>query len=198
VWTRGAYQPEFLWNKIGPYDWKEKRVLNVGPSDGAISMWAARAGAEVTAVDNKPKVGSGFAVMEQLSRLSFDYRVGNVFDLAQMNLGLFDTVIFFGVLYHLPDPLRGLYACRRVCRDRLFLETWYDPVLVPDIPVARYLPSGSDPDHTNFWVPNRAALMAMIVDAGFAVVREEAWGQRIFVEARVASDGFRLRRMAGA
>ena len=198
VWTPGVYQPEFLWNRIGRQDWRGKRVLDIGPADGAMSMWAARAGAQVMAIDHKPKTQSGFAVMERLSGVHVDFRTANVFDLTSMNLEPFEIVLFLGVLYHLPDPLRGLYACRRVCRDRLFLETWYDPVLVPDIPVARYLPSGSDPDHTNFWVPNRAALMAMIVDAGFSVVREESWGERMFVEARVASDGFRLWRLAAA
>lgn len=198
VWTSGVYQPEFLWNKIGPQDWAGKRVLDIGPADGAMSMWAARAGAEVTAIDHKPKTQSGFAIMEQLSGQRIDFRMVNVFDLPGMNFTPFDIVLFLGVLYHLPDPLRGLYACRRVCADRLFLETWYDADLTPDVPAARYLPCGTDADHTNFWVPNRAALRAMIVDAGFTVVREEAWGPRIFIEARTANDGFRLWRMAAA
>lgn len=198
VWTPGVYHAEFLWNKLGVEDWKGVRVLDVGPADGAMSMWAARAGAQVTSIDYKPKTMSGFAVMEQLSGLQFDFRVGNVLDLPRMELGLFDTVLFMGVLYHLADPLRGLYACRCICRGRLFLETWYDPDLAPDVPAIRYVPCGTHPDHTNFWVPNRAALMTMLTDAGFEPVREDAWGNRIFVEARAVTDGVRLLRMAGA
>lgn len=198
ITTRGNYQPEFLWNKIGPQEWKGKRVLDIGPADGALSMWAARAGAQVTAVDKGPKTRSGFAVMEQLSGLAIDYRVANVLDLPYAGLGLFDRVFFLGVLYHLPDPLRGLYACRQVCRDRLFVETWHDPDLQPDIPAARYLPGGSNPDPSNFWVPNRLAVLSMISDAGFDVVREEVWDDRMFVEARVSTDSVRLWRIASA
>lgn len=196
VWTPGVYHAEFLWQKIGVDNWRGQRVLDIGPADGAMSMWAARAGAEVTALDYKPKTLSGFAAMERITGLSFDFRTGNVLDLPRLNLGVFDTVLFMGVLYHLPDPLRGLHACRAVCRWRLFLETWYDPDLSPDVPAMRYLPTGAHEDHTNFWVPNRAAVLSMLADAGFEPVREETWGARMFVEARVATDGFRLWRLA--
>jgi hypothetical protein len=48
---------------------------------------------------------------------------------------------------------------------------------------------------TNFWMPNEPALLSLITDAGFDVVRHNAWGERTFVEARASDDPARLRRM---
>lgn len=199
VMTPGAYNPSFMWQMMRETaDWSGARVLDIGPADGAFSKWAADAGAQVTALDYRPKHVSGFQVMEQLSGHSLDFRNGNVLDAADMGLGEFDVVLFLGVLYHLPDPLRGLYACRKLCRTGgiLFVETWFDPELSPDVPAARYLPNGAHADYTNFWVPNRLALLAMLQDFGFEVMRESRHGGRMFVHGRAIEDPTISRRMS--
>jgi tRNA (mo5U34)-methyltransferase len=198
VTTPGSYDPWFLWNYIHPTrEWSGARVIDIGPADGAFSKWAAERGAVVTALDYRTKGMSGFGVMEELSGRSFDFHVGNVLDAPSMGLGTFDAVLFLGVLYHLPDPLHGLYACRQLCRDNgsLYLETWFDPGLIPDVPAVRYIPFVEGADWTNFWVPNRNALLEIVRDVGFEVVRDHSWGSRIFMEARATSDEARARRM---
>jgi tRNA (mo5U34)-methyltransferase len=199
VKTPGSYNPGFLWAMIkDARDWKGARTIDVGPADGALSKWTADEGANVTALDFRPKHTSGFGVMEHLSGHAFDFRVGNIFDAPEMGLGQFDAVLFLGVLYHLPDPLRGLWSCRKLCTpgSGLYLETWFQPNLAPGEPVVRYVPQGAGVDWTNFWSPNREALLAMIRDAGFDIVRNCAWGGRIFVEAIAIDDPERNRRMA--
>ena len=59
-------------------------------------MWAAKCGAEVKALDFRPKTASGFAAMEKITGLTFDFHVGNILD--PPNLGTFDAVFFLGVL----------------------------------------------------------------------------------------------------
>jgi tRNA (mo5U34)-methyltransferase len=200
VITPGSYDPTFMWNKLGLADACEgKRALDVGPSDGFFSKRLAERGAEVTALDYRPKDGHGFGVMERLSGLTFEYIVGNILDLNVDQFGTFDIVLFLGVLYHLPDPMRGLHAVRQVSSDAMFLETWYEPDLFPDVPVARYWRANSaNNDPTNFWSPNRLCVLDMLHDAGFDVVREEAWGRRLLVETRIATDPARLLKMRTA
>ncbi len=45
-------------------------------------------------------------------------------------IGEFDVVWCFGVLYHLPDPLGFLQNLRRICKERLILET----LAIPEVP----------------------------------------------------------------
>jgi tRNA (mo5U34)-methyltransferase len=196
VRTPGSYDPSILWQRMKEAcKWHGLRVLDVGPADGAMSMWAANAGASVTALDFRPKHDSGFATMEEISGHRFGFHIGNILDAP--DLGKFDVVFFLGVLYHLPDPIRGLWACRKFCRTgaKLFLETWFAPELDQDTPLVKYLPHGSYRDWTNFWVPNRSALLVMLGDAGFEVVRDDSWGARIFVEATAIDDAEKSRRM---
>ena len=143
------------------------------------------AGADVTALDYRSKAGTGFWVMERLSGRSFQYVQGNVLDPTLHSiLGVFDIVLFMGVIYHLPDLVRGLDNCRTLCRGTLFLESLCDHALPSDMAAARYFPGNSKGDDwTNFWAPNQACFEAILRDCGFNPVRHEAWGDRILFEA---------------
>ncbi|MFO0994992.1 MAG: methyltransferase domain-containing protein [Hyphomicrobiales bacterium] len=159
------------------------RALDLGPSDGFFSMKMAQSGADVTAIDNRAKDAHGFAVMERLSGLSFDYRRMNLYDIEPSEFEPFDIVLFLGVLYHLPDMLRALDIAARLCRGRLLVETQYEADLMPGVAVARYCEASTFAgDITNFWVPNRECLYAMLRDVGLQVDREDSWGDRLLVE----------------
>jgi len=185
VETPGSYSPEFMFDKLQlPGDMTGLRALDIGPSDGFFSMKMGRRGAQVTAIDYRAKSTHGFAVMERLTGLQFDYRQANLYDLASLELGTFDIVLFLGVLYHLPDMMRGLDLVARHCRKRLIVETKYDPNLMPGAAVARYYEAGTlANDLTNFWVPNKECLFAMLRDTGFRVDRHDNWGDRLLVDA---------------
>jgi tRNA (mo5U34)-methyltransferase len=198
VRTPGSYDPAFMWQFMKETAWAGHTVLDLGPADGAFSLWAAQGGAHVTAVDYRPKTVSGFSIMEQLSGRSFNFEVSNIYNILPSRIGQFDIVMFLGVLYHLADPLRGLHVCRSVCRERLFLETWYANDLPEDQPLVKYVPYEDDTDFTNFWAPNAMALQLMVQDAGFEIVTSRTWGPRMFIEATVSHDAPRQRRMAFA
>ena len=185
VVTPGTYDPQFMLDKLRlPDDMTGMRALDIGPSDGFFSMSMARRGALVTAIDYRAKDGHGFGATEQLTGLRFDYRQMNLYDVPRSDIGEFDVVLFLGVLYHLPDMMRALDIVAGLCRDRLFVETQYEPELVPDLPVARYYAASTLADDiTNFWVPNKECLFAMLRDTGFQINRDDGWGSRLLVEA---------------
>ena len=87
-------------------------------------------------------------------------------------LGTFDLVLYLGVLYHLPDPYGSLQRVATVSRDLAIVET--EMLVVPGADhygVCEFLAAddlGRDP--TNWWVPNRTALVGMLRAAGFADV----------------------------
>jgi len=92
------------------------------------------------------------------------------------SLGVFDVVLFLGVVYHLRDPLLALERLRSVTREVAIIESEAN---LYDSGVARPLWEffeGDEraADHTNWWVPNEAALTALCRAAGFRHVETVA------------------------
>jgi tRNA (mo5U34)-methyltransferase len=188
-----------------PEDARGLRVLDVGASDGFFSFELDRRGAEVLALDHVPPAYTGFAVSRELLGSRVEHVVGNVYDLAPERHGEFDLVLFLGVLYHLRHPLLGLDALFRVCRGTLVLETQVldeaflagdatlrrltdlDPAL-SSAAIAQFYPEGALlGDRTNAWVPNAAALAAMLESACFEITHGPLLTQqRAIVAARRA------------
>jgi tRNA (mo5U34)-methyltransferase len=189
--TPGAYNPTFLLDKMQlPADLRGLRVLDIGTSDGFFALQFARLGAEVVAIDYRGKEDHGYHVMEKLNPVEIQYHQINVYELPDQHLGEFDIVLFLGVLYHLPDMIRALQIIRQCCRATLFVETHSENDFCRDIPAARYYKGSTlANDFTNFWAPNRLCVLDLLYDTGFDVERDEAWGQRLFVEAKAVQTG---------
>jgi tRNA (mo5U34)-methyltransferase len=196
--TPGTYDPNFLLEKTSlPANLEGARVLDIGTSDGFFALQLAKRGAEVVAVDYRDKKEHGFYVTEILNNIKVEYHNLNVYDIDLETLGQFDIILFLGVLYHLPDMIRALHTIRQCCRGSLFVETHSENEFCPNVSAARYYRGATlANDHTNFWAPNRLCVMDMLYDTSFDVVRDEAWGQRLFVEAKaVHTDGLRMQKM---
>lgn len=196
--TPGTYQPGFLLEKTRlPADLTGMRVLDIGTCDGFFALQLARRGADVVAIDYRSKRAHGYHVMEQLNPVKIEYYQMNIYELAEKQIGEFDIVLFLGVLYHLPDMIHALQMICACCRGTLFVETHSENDFCRTVAAARYYRGNTlAKDHTNFWAPNRLCVLDMLFDTGFDVVREEAWGQRLFVEAKaVAIDGLRHKKM---
>jgi tRNA (mo5U34)-methyltransferase len=185
--TPGAYDPVFLLDKMRlPADLRGLRVLDIGTSDGFFALQLARRGADVVAIDYRGKRDHGYYVMERLNPVQIEYHQMNVYQLPDKHLGQFDIVLFLGVLYHLPDMIRALHMIWQCCRGTLFVETHSENDFCRDVAAARYCKGSTlANDYTNFWAPNRLCVLDMLHDTGFDVERDEAWGQRLFVAARV-------------
>jgi tRNA (mo5U34)-methyltransferase len=104
-------------------------------------------------------------------------------------VGQFDVVLFLGVLYHLRDPFGALCRLAAVTSGVAVIET--EVVSVPGydrMALSSFVEGDElDRDPTNWWAPNRRALVAMCRAAGFRRV-----------EANPAGWRGRLRRIAGA
>ena len=96
-----------------------KTVLDIGCSDGMFSFEAERRGAIVTAIDSSKHdalcIGKaedwprGFQFAKRVLKSKVGFFDMDLYDLPAL-CGLWDIVLFLGVLYHLPDPIGALRA----------------------------------------------------------------------------------------
>jgi tRNA (mo5U34)-methyltransferase len=184
VVTPGVYDPSGLLAALKlPADLTGKTILELGPADGYFTKQLDMRGADVTAMDYCAKDLYGFALMERLHGRPLRYVHANLFDLDRQGFTPFDYVLCSGVLYHLPDMLRALWAIRAYVKSELLLET-----LVTrkheDGPFAEYLPATScNNDPTNFWAPNPLCVQEMLRDCGFTVTETILFDSRGFFRA---------------
>ncbi len=158
------------------------RVLDVGCAEGFFSFEAERRGArEVIAIDSFPDSVRRF----NICRAALDSRatafLTNVYDLSLRAFGTFDLIMFFGVLYHLRNPILALEKLFSICCGRLLLQThgFEDPA-IGDQSMARFYPFGieSGPpekrswDPTVFWVANGACIRDMLAHVGFTDIEQ--------------------------
>jgi tRNA (mo5U34)-methyltransferase len=189
-----------------PEDLSGRRVLDVGAWNGCLSFECERRGAaEVIALGPEDPEQTGFTKMRALLGSRVQYRAGSVYDLDPDVLGTFDVVMFWGVLYHLRYPLLGIDNLRRVCRGEVFVETHVCEDLVFQGPVAAVRPwllrrtspvlataplwlfyrtteMASDP--SNWFGPNRRAVIAAFESAGFETRLVAEWPGRAGFRAR--------------
>jgi len=155
-------------------------VLDIGAWDGFFSFEAERrSAARVVASDYYAWHGTGWGTGQgkaafQLARETLASRVEDldldVMDLSPERAGLFDVVLFLGVLYHLPNPLLALERVASVTRKLLILETVVDMVGIARPAAAFYPARELNGDPTNWWGPNHAAVRGMLTSVGFTRV----------------------------
>jgi SAM-dependent methyltransferase len=160
---------------------RDKRVLDIGCRDGLFSFEAEKMGAgEVIGIDCDLSAGATeFLIPYFRSRIRL--RELNLLDLRPDTFGLFDVVIFPGVLYHLRYPVWSLKLARDVLKEggTLFLETAvirddnYYPML--------YCPVGAEspyePSSCTFF--NRKGLADTLFSLGLHVQRTESLAARL-------------------
>jgi tRNA (mo5U34)-methyltransferase len=132
------------------------------------------------------------------------YVRGSIYELDPRQLGVFDVVLCFGVIYHLRYPVLGLDNLRRVATDDLYLEShvldetvvnfddgshatlaslapWVEKsMLMQFYPTSELLS-----DRSNWWAPSAFALKAIMETGGFAVDHVLVGGYRGYFHAKV-------------
>ena len=177
-----------------PESFAGKRVLDVGSWDGYFTWEALKRGAaEVIAIDDFsdiPNFDAGFQTWQtwDLCREAFGFRNCDrinmsLYDVTPERMGLFDYVLFYGVLYHCRHPLLALDRLSAVCRGEIRVETAvcddYSPYrggLGNGYPseetqcLAEFYPRNEYASNaTNWWAPNIYCLKSMMSAAGFQV-----------------------------
>ena len=107
-----------------PENLEGKRVLDIGAWNGCYSFECERRGAkEVIAYGLENPDVSGFTRLKEILDSRVKYVQGSVYALAPEELGEFDLILFFGVLYHLRYPLLAIDRIRSVSRGDVLIET---------------------------------------------------------------------------
>jgi tRNA (mo5U34)-methyltransferase len=158
------------------------RVLDIGCCEGFFSFEAERRGAkEVIAIDSGPDSIRRFALCRTALNARATGFLTSVYDLNVRAFGTFDLVMFFGVLYHLRNPILALEKIFAVCSGTLLIQShsFEDPAIANQA-MARFYPFGieSGPpenpswDYTVFWVPNSACIRDMLAHVGFRDIQQ--------------------------
>jgi tRNA (mo5U34)-methyltransferase len=184
-----------------PPDLRGQRVLDIGAWNGCFSFECERRGAaEVVALTLEDPAATGLPKLAQ----ALDSRVvrnvdGSVYDLDRRQLGEFDLILFFGVLYHLRYPVLAIDKIRTVARGTVLVEThvidnyWMagrksgcplhtlesvNPQLM-NTPIWRFYHHGELlGDKSNIFGPNVQAVLEAFESAGFAIEPLKRWGDR--------------------
>ena len=171
-----------------------KSVLDIGCNAGFYSFEMKRRGARhVVGIDSEPLYTAQARFAADVLGLDVNIRDMGVFDVARLG-ERFDLVIFMGVLYHLRHPLLALDLIHEhVARDMLLFQSLtrgvdraepveedYDffapsPFEREDWPRLSFIEHRYAGDDSNWWVPNRAGVEAMLRSSGFRIeARPEA------------------------
>ncbi len=182
VVTPGLWDtPEVLARLRLPRDLRGQTVLDVGCWDGFYSFEAERRGARrVLATDSFTWQRKSWGSKEgfELARRALESRVEDldidVLDLAPERIGVFDVVLFLGVLYHMKHPMLALERVASVTGRLLVVETVIDLLYLPREALAFYPGTELERDDSNWFGPTPSATEAMLRSAGFARV-ERVW-----------------------
>jgi tRNA (mo5U34)-methyltransferase len=176
-----------------PADLTGKTVLDIGCNAGFYAFEMKRRGAaHVVAIDPDPRYLAQARLAAEVLGHEIELRELDIYRVGELG-ARFDLVIFMGVLYHLRHPLLALdLLYDHVVADRLLFQSMLRgsmelaPV-APDYPFEEraiferpghpamyFVEQRYAGDWTNWWIPNRAAIEAMLRSAGFTIeVRAE-------------------------
>ena len=199
--TPGRNPIELILNKCQiPNDLTGKSVLDVGAWNGCYSFECEKRGAQkVVAADLWNPDYTGFNDLKRYLNSQVTYEQISVYDLSSEQLGEFDIVFFFGVLYHLRHPLLALDRLRTVCKGELYLEShlvtnrlflrtkrWlglFFPIVTIceflNIPLWRYYKSREchPKDPSNWFGPNIPAVLEALESSGFHAELLATWSR---------------------
>jgi tRNA (mo5U34)-methyltransferase len=171
-----------------PQDLTGKTVLDIGCNGGFYSLEMKRRGADrVLGIDTDDHYLAQARFAAEVSEMDIEFRRMSVWEVGGLN-ERFDLIIFMGVLYHLRHPLLALDLIHEhVARDLLLFQSMQrgsrkiahvDPDYDfhaevhfddPGYPKMHFVEHRYSHDETNWWVPNRACVEAMLRSSGFAI-----------------------------
>jgi tRNA (mo5U34)-methyltransferase len=184
--------PNTKWQRFAnalPQDLRGQTVLDVGCNAGFYSIQMKLRGADrVVGVDTDDAYLAQAQFAAEVSGVEIEFRRMSVYQLHELR-EKFDLVLFLGVLYHLRHPLLALdilheHAVKDVLVIQSMLrgsesvaevdddyEFWEQEIFLDaKFPRMYFIEERFSGDPTNWWIPNRACLEAMLRSAGFEIV----------------------------
>lgn len=159
------------WTKYGmPEDMTGKSFLDVGCWEGLDCREAVRRGADPDYVVGVDLVADP-KLRELVERHKFHFLQLDIFTEQFVALPVFDVVLCSGVFYHVPNPVSLLLRLRSVTEELLVFETAMSKIVVPH-PIMEYCPANSfRSNHSAWWLPNEACLIALLQECGFGNIK---------------------------
>jgi len=183
--------PAVKWQSFShaiPQDLSGKSVLDIGCNGGFYSIEMKRRGAaRVVGIDSGEDYLAQARFAAEVTEQEIEFCNLSVYDVGALG-ERFDIVLFLGVLYHLRHPLLALDLIHEhATRDLLVFQSmqrgspevaptqedydfWVTEQFdLPGWPKLHFIEHRYAYDQTNWWVPNRACVEAMLRSAGFLV-----------------------------
>lgn len=171
-----------------PADLTGKTVLDIGCNAGFYSMEMKRRGAaRVVGIDTDDAYLAQARFAARVTGVEIELRNLNVYEVGKLG-EKFDIVLFMGVLYHLRHPLLALDIIHdRVVADTMVFQSMqrgsslldaiepdypFSETVVferPGFPKMHFIEKKYAEDPTNWWIPNRACVEAMLRSSGFEI-----------------------------
>ncbi|MGK7391609.1 MAG: TIGR04290 family methyltransferase [Candidatus Cyclobacteriaceae bacterium M2_1C_046] len=201
--------PKFKWEKIKdsiPEDLTGWKILDIGCNAGYYTFELAKRGAKVTGIDldthylAQAKWLAGELGLED----KVNFRQLQVYDLMNEDT-TYDMIWFMGVFYHLRYPLLALDIVAQKTSQKLVFQTLalqeeeeyepkedylFDERIVLEAkgwPKMSFIENRFAGDPTNWWVPNVAAIKAMLRSSGFEI--KDTPIEETFICNRKSGDG---------
>ena len=171
-----------------PEDLSGLSVLDIGCNGGFYSIEMKRRGARrVLGIDSDERYLQQARFAAEVSGYEIEFSRMTIWDIAKLE-ERFDLVIFMGVFYHLRHPLlaldlihehvandlllfqsmqRGSRECEQIAMDYDFNDT--DIFSSASFPAMYFIENSYSHDETNWWIPNRSGVEAMLRSAGFDI-----------------------------
>ena len=171
-----------------PSDMGGMSVLDIGCNGGFYSLEMKRRGAaRVLGIDHDDRYLEQARFAAKVSGSDIEFRKMSVYELPALE-EKFDLVLFMGVFYHLRHPLLALDLLRQyAAKDWLVFQSmqrgsqtrpaidddypfWQSEMFdLPGYPKMHFVEKKYSQDATNWWIPNRACVEAVLRSAGFYI-----------------------------
>lgn len=176
-----------------PKDLKGSRALDIGAWDGPLSFELERRGAEVIALDIQDPKRVGFEVARRVLGSGVPHVQASVYELSQLDLGLFDHIVFKGVYYHLKYPIMAFEQIANALKTggRVYFEgegalNYVEDLNGQQVEVdlkalanLRVPICFSYPNHfkgaSNWFIPNAACMEAWLSACGLKLISMNTW-----------------------
>ncbi|MBV9567779.1 MAG: DUF1698 domain-containing protein, partial [Hyphomicrobiales bacterium] len=162
-----------------------------------------RGAAHVLGIDSDAEYLEQARFAAAVADLDISFEQLSVYDVGALDQR-FDVVLFMGVLYHLRHPLLALDLIREHVADEMLIfqsmqrgsaevepvaedyQFWdASPFERHDFPKLHFIEDRYAGDPTNWWIPNRACVEAMLRSSGFEIIsrpEEEVYICRVVKE----------------
>jgi tRNA (mo5U34)-methyltransferase len=184
--------PAVKWRRFEqaiPADLRGRSVLDIGCNAGFYSIEMKRRGADrVVGIDSDEQYLAQARFAAEVCDVELELHNLSVYEVGALR-ERFDIVLFTGVLYHLRYPLLALDRIHdHVARDLLIFQSmlrgsdridplredyhfWENGVFEQSgFPRMYFVEKNYAGDPTNWWIPNRACVEAMLRSSGFDIV----------------------------